>query len=202
MTMAKRKQIIGLKFGRLTALHEVGKGNRGYIYLFQCDCGNKKELSGSIVKTGKTVSCGCVRSETIRAKNFVHGLVHTGAYQSWQAMKSRCTNPNQKAYKRYGGAGLSFEKSWELFENFVKDMGERPSGMTLDRIDNLKGYSKENCRWATVNEQNRNTKQNVFITHNGKTMCMKDWANETGIPYPTIQYRVSQNKTPDQILEI
>ena len=200
--MANKKPIIGMKFGRLTALYETGKGSHGYMYLFQCDCGNTKELSASIVRTGKTSSCGCLRSETTSTKNFVHGLVHSRSYQSWQAMKTRCTNKNQDAYKRYGGAGLSFDPSWEFFENFVKDMGERPIGMSLDRIDNNKGYSKENCRWATIAQQNRNTKQNVFITHNGKTMCMKDWSYETGIPYPTIQDRVKRNKTPAEILEI
>jgi hypothetical protein len=200
MTMKNKKPIIGMKFGRLLALHEVGKGNRGYIYSFQCDCGNTKELPASSVRTGKVLSCGCLRSETTKAKNFVHGLIHTGSYKSWSAMKSRCNNKNQKSNQRYGLLG--YDKSWELFENFVADMGERPIGMTLDRIDNSKGYSKENCRWATPSQQNRNTKQNVFITHNGKTLCMKDWSIETGIPYPTIQDRVKRNKTPAEILEI
>lgn len=198
--MAKKKDIFNQKFGRLVAIEEVGKGNRGYIYLFQCECGNKKELSGSIVSTGKVRSCGCLKSEMTTAKNFVHGLVHSGAYSSWQAMKTRCNNKNQKSNERY--AHLGYDPSWDAFENFVKDMGERPAGMTLDRIDNSKGYSKANCRWATVAQQNRNTRQNVFITHNGKTMCMKDWANETGIPYPTIQDRVKRKKTTAEILEI
>ena len=200
--MANKKPIIGMKFGRLIALHETGKTKRGYFYLFQCDCGNTKELPASMVRSGKTSSCGCLRSESISAKNFVHGLVHSGSYQSWQGMKSRCSNKNQDAYKRYGGIGLSFNPSWETFENFVKDMGERPVGMTLDRIDNSKGYSKDNCRWATPAQQNRNTKQNVFITHDGETMCMKDWSNKTGIPYTTIQDRVKKRFTPEKILEI
>lgn len=198
--MTKKKDIFNQKFGRLVAIEEVGKGNRGYIYLFQCECGNKKKLSGSIVSTGKVKSCGCLKSEMTIAKNFVHGLVHSGAYSSWQAMKTRCNNKNQKSNARY--AHIGYDSDWEIFENFVRDMGERPIGMTLDRIDNSKGYSKSNCRWATVAQQNRNTRQNVFITHNGKTLCMKDWSIETGIPYPTIQDRVKRNKTPAEILEI
>lgn len=196
--MKNKIETIGLRFGRLLVLEESGKGNRGYNYLCQCDCGEKKVINGSVMRKGKVLSCGCLRSETTAAKNFVHGLIHTGAYKSWKAMKTRCTNPSQRAYKTYGALG--FDPSWEVFENFVRDMGERPAGMTLERIDNSKGYSKENCRWATVAEQNRNTRQNKYITHNGKTMCMRDWARETNIPYPTIQDRVRRNLTPEQIL--
>ena len=198
--MAKVKNMVGQKFGRLTAIELLDKGKRGYHYLFACDCGNTKNICGSLVRTGKTLSCGCLRSETTAKKNFVHGLVHTGAYQSWLAMKTRCTNPNQSAYKRYGGRGIGFDPSWKLFENFVADMGERPVGMTLERIDNSKGYCKSNCKWATSAEQSRNTRQNVMITHNGKTMCMTDWAKETGIPYPTIQDRVKRGLVAEQIL--
>lgn len=198
--MPKKIEMIGKRFGRLLTLGKTGKDGNGYRYLFACDCGNTKDLSGASVRSGHTLSCGCLRSNVIAAKNFVHGMVHSGSYKSWQAMKTRCTNPNQESSKRY--LNLGYAPEWDVFENFVRDMGERPHGMTLDRIDNFKGYSKENCRWATVAQQNRNTKQNVFITHNGKTLCMKDWANETGIPYPTIQDRVKRNKTPAEILEI
>ena len=198
--MGKQVEMIGKRFGRLIAKQEAGKDGNGYRYLFACDCGNEIETSGALVRSRKTQSCGCLRSEVTAAKNFLHGMVHSGAYKSWQAMKTRCNNQNQEANKRY--RNLGYASDWEIFENFVRDMGERPHGMTLDRIDNSKGYSKDNCRWATAAQQNRNTKQNVFITNNGKTMCMKDWANETGIPYPAIQDRVKRNKTPAEILEI
>lgn len=197
--MPKKVNMIGKRFGRLIATKESGKDGNGFRYVFACDCGNTIDSGGASVRSGKTRSCGCLKSETTAAKNFVHGMVHSGSYKSWQAMKTRCTNPNQASNARYAQVG--YDPDWESFENFVRDMGERPHGMTLDRIDNSKGYSKGNCRWATIAQQNRNTKQNVFITHNGKTMCMKDWANETGIPYPTIQDRVKRNKTPAEILE-
>lgn len=197
--MVKIVEMIGKRFGRLIAIEEAGKGANGFKYLFKCDCGNEKVISGPVVRSGKASSCGCLKSETMSAKNFVHGLIHSGSYKSWCAMKSRCNNANQTANKRY--ANLGYDPNWELFENFVKDMGERPIGMTLDRIDNNKGYSKENCRWATSKQQNRNTRRNVLITHNGKTQCMKDWAEETGIPYPTIQDRVRRGWSEDQVLE-
>jgi hypothetical protein len=197
--MGKQVKMIGNKYGRLVAIKQTGKDNNGYRYLFNCDCGNQKDISGVSVRSGHTLSCGCIKSETTAARNFVHGMVHSGSYKSWQAMKTRCTNHKQLSNSRY--AELGYDPNWGVFENFVRDMGERPYGMTLDRIDNSKGYSKDNCRWATPAEQNRNTRQNLFITHNGKTQCMKDWSNETGIPYPTIQDRVKRNKTPAEILE-
>jgi hypothetical protein len=197
--MGKQVNMIGKKYGRLTAIKQSGKDKTGYRYLFACDCGSEKETSGAFVRSGSVLSCGCLKSEMIATKNFVHGMIHSGAYKSWCAMKTRCTNANQEANKRY--AHLGFDSSWKVFENFVRDMGERPVGMTLERIDNTKGYSKDNCRWATAAEQSRNTKQNVFITHEGKTMCMTDWARETGIPYTTIQDRVRRNLEPSQILE-
>jgi hypothetical protein len=189
------------RFGRLMVYADAGKTKAGdYQYLVLCDCGESRVIRGSVMRSGATKSCGCVRRETTAQKNFKHGGVGTPTYESWQAMKNRCLSKSQLSYQRYGGAGITIDPAWMEFANFVADMGERPEGMTLDRIDNVKGYSKNNCRWATVAEQNRNTKQNVFLTHDGKTMCMKDWANETGIPYPTIQDRVRRGFPTERIL--
>jgi hypothetical protein len=199
--MAKIKPMIGIKYNRLEALKEVRMGNRGMIYLFQCDCGNQKELCSSAVRSGHSKSCGCLRSEMTAAKNETHGAVGTPTYETWQGMKARCLNPNTTAYKNYGGRGITLCQEWLSFEQFIADMGERPDGHTLERIDNSKGYNKENCRWATYAEQNRNTRQNKFLTKNGKTMCMRDWAKETGIPYPTIQDRVRRGWLDDRVLE-
>jgi len=199
--MASVKPMIGIKFNHLTAIQEIGLGNRGKIYLFQCDCGNTKEASGSEVRTGHIKSCGCLRSEMIAAKNETHGAVGTPIYETWQGMKARCLNPKTAAYKNYGGRGITICQEWLTFEGFLADMGERPEGCTLERIDNNKGYIKDNCRWATVAEQSRNTRQNKFLSKNGKTMCMMDWAKETGIPYPTIQDRVRRGWSDERALE-
>ena len=199
--MSNKIEMIGTKHNRLTCISEVGKGNRGYIYLFKCDCGNTKEISGSLVRKGSVKSCGCFRSEVTSAKNTTHGEVGSPTYETWTGMKARCDNPNHTAYNRYGGLGVTYASEWADYTQFKKDMGERPEGKTLDRIDNAKGYSKQNCRWATSYEQSRNTKQNVNITFNGKTQCMTDWAAELDIPLPTIQWRVASGKTTEQILE-
>jgi len=199
--MPKIKPMIGIKYNRLTALKEVRMGNRGMIYLFQCDCGNQKELCSSAVRSGHSKSCGCLRVETTSQNNTTHGAVNSSSYQTWQAMKTRCLNPKSSSYKNYGDRNITICDKWMSFEGFFEDMGERPDGYSLDRIDNNKGYSKENCRWATPAEQNRNTRQNKFLTKNGKTMCMRDWSNETGIPYPTIQDRVRRGWSDDRVLE-
>jgi len=199
--MPAKKQILGKKFGRLEAIKEVGKGNRGYIYLFKCDCGQTKEIPGSSVTTGRIQSCGCLRSETTTQKNKTHGKSNLGAYKSWSAMKTRCTNPNTQCYKNYGARGITFCKSWEDFEKFYADMGDRPDGMTLERVNNDLPYSKDNCIWATPAEQNRNTRQNVILEKNGKRMCLTDWAKELKIPYPTLQDRVRRGWPVNRVLD-
>lgn len=111
-------------------------------------------------------------------------------YSVWDSMIQRCNNPKATKYNNYGGRGITHDPSWFKFVNFLKDMGERPEGLTLDRIDNEKGYCKENCRWASYEEQNRNTRTNKFITHNGITKTNQEWANELGFPSSTLYNRV------------
>ena len=117
-------------------------------------------------------------------------------YISWSAMKRRCDNPNQTGYERYGGRGITYQKSWKTFENFFKDMGKKPApDMELDRIDNEKNYSKENCRWATRKEQTRNRggkRATRLYTFNGKTLCIADWAKEIGISPASLQKRLNK----------
>lgn len=198
--MAKIKPMVGLRFGRLVAVAEAGMGPRGMVYTYKCDCGNTKDIFGSLVRNGKVLSCGCLRSETTAKKNTTHGMFRTPTYHTWMGMKNRCLNENQPAFKNYGERGISICEEWMEFDGFLADMGERPDGHTLERIDNSKGYSKDNCTWATCEQQSRNTRQNKFITYDGKTMCMMDWSKETGIPYATIQDRRRKGLAASQIL--
>lgn len=114
---------------------------------------------------------------------------YPSVYGVWKNMKQRCMNPNNPAYHRYGGAGIKLCERWFLFENFYADMGDRPPGMSLDRIDNAKGYSPENCRWATNAQQVRNSKRAVFVTFNGVSLCISDWCKKTGITYGVFKAR-------------
>ena len=122
-------------------------------------------------------------------------MFKSSEYSSWDAMKQRCNNPNHKSYDRYGGRGITYDPSWEDFSVFFEDMGEKPTSKhQLEREDNEKGYSKENCIWATRKVQYRNrggARATRLYTYDGKTMCLKDWAEEVGISASAMQKRLN-----------
>ena len=188
-----KKEIIkkGDRYGRLVAIRFDHKDKYSQqFWLFKCDCGNKKVINVSNVKKGDTKSCGCLRKEIMKNKMTTHGMSHTTEHFAWGSMKARCYNKNRADYKNYGGRDITICKRWLKFENFYEDMGRCPEGMTLDRIDNEKGYYKENCRWATAKEQANNRRSNRLLTYNGKTQNIKQWANELRINYGTLYSRI------------
>ena len=111
-------------------------------------------------------------------------------YKSWETMIQRCHNKNNPKYHLYGGRGILVCQQWRQFINFLDDMGEAPRGHQIDRIDNDKGYCKSNCRWRTSKQQGRNRRDNRLITFQGKTQCLSEWADETGINRETISSRI------------
>lgn len=118
---------------------------------------------------------------------------HTSpTYRSWKDMKARCIRVTHKDYPHYGGRGITFCERWRVFDNFLADMGERPEGMTLERNDNDGPYSASNCRWATRAEQCRNQRSNLLLTHEGRTMCVADWAAHLGIHRQTLRDRIQR----------
>ena len=151
----------GQVFGKLTVLEQAGRDKlKKVLWRCRCECGNETVVvSGSLV-TGNTTSCGCTFKEAVTK----HGGTGKGSYNTWRAMIRRCTVNTDKDYPYYGGRGVSVCSEWLKYENFVADMGEPIGDETLDRIDVYGNYTKENCRWAGVQTQNRNTRLRVNST--------------------------------------
>lgn len=156
----------GDQHGRLTAIRfsywrTSPNGTKHSIWWFRCQCGTEKESNAYGVQGGKTVSCGCYR----RTLHLTHGMEHTPEYKVWCAMKSRCLRPKDKAYPNYGGRGVMVCDRWLDFANFIADMGRRPPGrMTIERLENDKGYEPGNCKWATYSEQAKNHRKSARNT--------------------------------------
>jgi hypothetical protein len=127
---------------------------------------------------------------TVVPRHEWHGLKNTREYWSWAAMLDRCRNPNNGAYANYGGRGIKVCERWQKFSNFLIDMGHRPAGHSLERIDNDKGYEPSNCRWATRDDQSKNRRNNRWLTFLGRTMVVSDWAREMGIAMRTLRNRI------------
>lgn len=130
-------------------------------------------------------------------ENALHGMTHSSEFNIWMKMRSRCEKENDKDYFKYGGRGISVCERWQTFENFYADMGNRPDGMTLDRKDNNKSYSPDNCRWATSKEQARNRRSSKIIEYNGQSMCIAEWADKLGIERKALEMRLRATSVED-----
>jgi len=130
-----------------------------------------------------------------------HGMYGSPTYISWNHMKGRCLNPKNRKYANYGGRGIKICEEWiNSFSKFHTDMGDRPKGFTLERIDNNGDYEPNNCKWATWDDQVNNRRKTVFLTHNGQTKCIADWARELGCKRDTLLARLNRGWSDDKIL--
>jgi hypothetical protein len=145
-------------------------------WLCKCICGKEVFVSGNSLRTGNTKSCGCSR------KNINHPVVHgqygKPIYRTWQSIIARCDRPSHKSYKDYGGRGITVCDSWRKFSNFYADMGDRPAGTTIERIDNSKGYEPGNCEWQDAQHQARNRRNGRYLTAFGETKLLVEWEED------------------------
>lgn len=198
----------GARFGRLTYLREgedykFANGANMRRGKFRCDCGVEKDMKHRDILNGKVVSCGCFSAEMASDRFTKHGGYRTREYKSWNAMIQRCMNPNATAWDDYGGRGISVCEEWlgtEGYHQFVKDMGFRPDGMTLDRIDTNGNYEPGNVRWATPKTQQNNRRVTKMLTFNGETMSQAAWTQRLGMSRNAISERLRKGWTVEQAL--
>lgn len=189
----KAIDIAGQKFGRLTVVEKIGsKKGEGVLWKCKCDCGGEVDVTGKKLRNGNTKSCGCIAKEMLidRNKTQGHGMTNSPTWVTWMLMLQRCENPNHKSYGYYGGRGIKVCEQWHDFERFYADMGDRPEGMTIERNDPDAGYEPGNCRWATSEEQGNNKRSSRFVTYDGRTQTIAQWAAEIGISRQALRHRL------------
>ncbi len=193
------KDILGQRFGRLSVIARAESDQRGELrWLCRCDCGNEKAILSSHLRSGRIVSCRCLQAERTAERNRLnakHGHASNGkptrTYFSWACMHARCYRPDNKSFSRYGAKGIRVCKRWFSFENFLSDMGERPIGKTLDRIEGSGHYTPSNCKWSTPIEQQSHTSSNHFIKVDGISRTIAEWSRIRGFKRSRISQRIS-----------
>lgn len=186
----------GQRFGYLLAVRSAPRDERGHSYLvYVCDCGNQGTARTDHLLGGRIKRCGDCAAAALAARA-THGhtrhATSSRTYKSWRSMRERCNNPAAPNYAIYGGRGITVCERWQQFENFLADMGARPEGKSIDRIDNNKGYSPDNCRWATPLEQQSNTRKAHLVTFGGETHTIGEWARKLGMHRSTLGRRLSR----------
>lgn len=192
-------ELIGHKFGRLTAIKQLPSRKNAIRYLCECECGNITNVSGANLRCGKVKSCGCLRTEIASIKAYRHGHSirpeKTRSYRIWIGLKRRCFNPTNPRFPYYGGRGITVCDRWKnSFKNFLADMGECPPGLTIERINNNGNYEPSNCRWATHLEQCNNRRTNVFMLDDDKKLTMAEFARKYSIPYGIVKRLYTEKK--------
>lgn len=199
----KLRDLRNQRFGKLLVIARAPNRERGndrsdVCWECLCDCGKPCVVSAYHLLRGNWNSCGCQRG-------VVHGHARRGnkrtEYIIWCSMHKRCFNPNCPSYPRYGGRGITVCDEWSSFACFLSDMGSRPEGHCLDRIDNDKGYSKDNCRWASYQLSGENKRSTRYLTFRGETKSIAGWSRVLGIDHAALRHRL-KNWTIEEALTI
>lgn len=201
--------MIGQKFGRLSVVRHAGRSGGRDTWLCLCDCSKTVTVRQNNLRSGNTTSCGCAHVRHGRAKKDVRDLT----YNSWQNMIARVDGQRGEATAaNYSARGISMCERWRGFDAFLEDMGVRPVGTTLDRIDNDRGYEcgvceacvsadrNKNCRWATRKDQQRNRRTNALLTYNGETACLSEWSERLGMGRGVLRKRIDSGWSVEEAL--
>jgi hypothetical protein len=191
----RKQDLTGRVFGQLTAIKPSITKGKSAGWICRCTCGKEINVATCKLLYAGQHSCGC-------HKVTQGGYAGTRTYKSWSCMVRRCTLKSSNRWHIYGGRGIKVCEAWkDSFLSFLKDMGDRPLGTSLDRIDSDGDYCKENCRWSGQKEQQNNRRDNFLITAFGKTMTLAEWVKETGIKRQTIVWRIVKSSlSPEEAL--
>lgn len=199
--MPKKIDLSGMEFGRLLVIKDAGKrnANKKIIYLCKCNCGNVVEVAGQELKKGDTKSCGCLRKEMMTT----HNSYQTRLYKIWAGMISRCYCETATGYKHYGARGIKVCEEWRKFETFSEWSCESgyKDDLTIERKNVNGDYCPENCKWATRKEQNRNRRNNVFVTIKGLKMTLIDVSEKYQMDYKTVWLRYGAGLRGEEIIK-
>jgi len=199
--MGKPIDMTGQRYGRLSVIEMAGHNkHRQRLWRCVCDCGETTEVIGHLLRYGQTQSCGCLQKEAIASVNKKHGKSKSQIWFMHRSMMDRCYLQTSTAYKNYGGRGITVCKRWHDFENFYADMGDKPKGMTLERIDNDGPYSPDNVRWASYKDQANNRRNNVVLEFQGRKQTMQQWSDEMGLKIQTVWARLNRGWSVDRAL--
>lgn len=203
--MGKFIDLTGKKINQLMIMKRIYPNNKNNCAMWKCKCECGQEIivcSADLIRN-HTKSCGCLRIKSATK----HGMSYTSTYRIWHGMIQRCYNLNYHHYKDYGGRGVKVCPEWQEpngqgFLNFLEDMGERPSGKTLDRIDNEGDYCQKNCKWSTFKEQARNRRNNTMVTINRETKLLIELCEKLQIKYDIVLKRIEIGWSIEEALEL
>lgn len=198
----KLQDLTGQRFGRLVVVDRAQNHLGRVAWNCRCDCGSSASPIGKTLVNGNTRSCGCLQRDVMAAIQTKHGRYGTPENKAWAGMLKRCRNKKAIDYANYGGRGISVCERWsESFENFYLDVGPKPSPThSIDRINVNGNYEPGNVRWATPQEQQRNTRRSRVVMFRGESMCLADWGDRVGIPGHAISLRIREGWTVERAL--
>lgn len=186
----KALDLTGNRFGMLTVLKKAGMQGSQSLWLCVCECGAESIKRLGNLRSGQTKSCGCLRSTTTTANKTKHAMYGTPAYKSWSSMLTRCANPRNHKYADYGARGIKVHEAWKNFEAFHRDMGDRPPGTTLGRLNNDGNYEPGNCKWEAATTQARNKRNTRIFEFDGHSAMLQEHCDRLGLNCSTVRSRV------------